>query len=78
MNSLYFSHTSSFHFKLGDYFESRYARFFAPDVRAVLKKYDKKRRLVELSLVTLAKGESDEPLELLPDGSYARLNTSAA
>jgi len=42
----------------------------------VLKKYDKKRRLVELSLVTLAKGESDEPLELLPDGSYARLNTS--
>jgi hypothetical protein len=55
---------------------NRYARFFAPDVRAVLKKYDKKRRLVELSLVTMATGESDEPLELLPDGSYARLNQS--
>merc|ERR1719335_1907660 len=58
---------------------NRYARFFAPDVRATLKKYDKSKRLVELSLITIdrASGESDEPLEMLEDGSYARLNQSA-
>jgi hypothetical protein len=56
---------------------NRYARFFAPDIRATLKKYDKSKRLVELSLITIAKGESDEPLELLEDGSYARLNQSS-
>jgi hypothetical protein len=55
---------------------TRYARFFAPDVRAVLKKYDKSKRLVELSLITINKaaGDSDEPLEILEDGSLARLN----
>jgi hypothetical protein len=55
---------------------SRYARFFAPDIRATLKKYDKSKRLVELSLITIAKGESDEPLEVLEDGSVARLSKS--
>jgi hypothetical protein len=57
----------------------RYARFFAPDVRATLKKYDKAKRLVELTLITIDKaaGDSDEPLELLEDGSYARLSTSS-
>jgi hypothetical protein len=56
----------------------RYARFFAPDVRATLKKFDKKKRLVELSLITIdrAAGESDEPLELMADGSLRRLNKS--
>jgi hypothetical protein len=56
----------------------RYARFFAPDIRATVKKYNKSKRLVELSLITIdrAKGESDEPLELREDGSFARLSTS--
>jgi hypothetical protein len=56
---------------------ARYARFFAPDIRAVLKKFNKKKRLVELSLVTFKKGESDEPLELLEDGSYRSMTTSS-
>merc|ERR1719327_1970918 len=49
----------------------RYARFFGPNVRATLKKYDAAKRLVELSLITLAEGESDEPLECIDDGSFA-------
>ena len=32
---------------------------------------------VELSLITLAEGESDEPLELLDDGTYAPIKTAA-
>ena len=32
----------------------RYARFFGPNVRATLKKYDSAKRLVELSLITVA------------------------
>merc|ERR1719353_31269 len=43
----------------------RYARFFGPNVRATLKKYDSAKRQVELTLISLAEGESDEPLELL-------------
>ena len=35
----------------------RYARFFGPNVRATLKKYDAANRLVELSLITTAEGE---------------------
>ena len=55
----------------------RYARFFGPNVRATLKKYDAAKRQVELSLITLAEGESDEPLELLDDGTYAPIKTAA-
>ena len=57
----------------------RYARFFAPDVRATLKKYDTSKRLVELSLITIdrASGETDEPFELREDGSLAHLSKSA-
>jgi hypothetical protein len=56
---------------------ARYARFFQPDVRAVLKKFDKKKRLVELSLITMTKEESDEPLEILEDGSMRSMTGSA-
>jgi hypothetical protein len=55
----------------------RFSRFFGPNVRATLKKYDPARRLVELSLITVADGESDEPLELLEDGSYVPILTAA-
>merc|ERR1719324_1755083 len=41
----------------------RYARFFGPNVRATLKKYDSKKRLVELTLITTKDGEDDTPLE---------------
>jgi len=55
----------------------RYARFFGPNVRATLKKYDPSKRLVELSLITTEEGESQEPLELLEDGSYVPILTAA-
>jgi len=55
----------------------RYARFFGPNVRATLKKYDASKRLVELSLITLAEGESDEPLECIDDGSFAPVLSAA-
>jgi len=55
----------------------RFSRFFGPNVRAVLKKYDSQKRLVELSLITMAEGESDEPLELLEDGSLVPILTAA-
>ena len=55
----------------------RYARFFGPNVRATLKKYNAAKRQVELSLITLAEGDSDEPLELLSDGSYVPIQTAA-
>merc|ERR1719199_2318543 len=55
----------------------RYARFFGPNVRAALKKYDASKRLVELTLITMAEGESGEPLELLEDGSYVPILTAA-
>merc|ERR1719450_716925 len=48
----------------------RYARFFGPNVRATLKKYDAAKRLVELSLISTKEGDDDKPLELLDDGSY--------
>merc|ERR1719230_2466473 len=55
----------------------RYARFFGPNVRATLKKYNAKKRLVELSLITVAEGASDAPLELLADGSCVPIQTAA-
>jgi hypothetical protein len=55
----------------------RYARFFGPDVRATLHKYDINKRLVELTLITKSKHQSDEPLELLEDGSYVPIATAA-
>jgi len=55
----------------------RYSRFFGPNVRATLKKYDTARRLVELSLITCPEGVSDEPLELLEDGSFTPILTAA-
>jgi len=55
----------------------RYARFFGPNVRATLRKYNTNKRLVELSLITVAEGASDEPLELLDDGTYAPIQTAA-
>lgn len=55
----------------------RYARFFGPNVRATLRKYDTNKRLVELSLITVAEGASDEPLELLDDGTYVPIQTAA-
>jgi hypothetical protein len=57
----------------------RYARFFGPNVRAQLKKYDGAKRLVELSLITLAPDEdADSPcLEVLDDGSLVPVVTAA-
>jgi len=55
----------------------RLARFFGPNVRATLKKYNAKKRLVEMSLITVAEGESDDPLELLDDGTYVPIQTAA-
>jgi len=55
----------------------RYSRFFGPNVRATLKKYDSKRRLVELSLITVEEGEDDTPLEVLKDGSTIPVATAA-
>ena len=46
----------------------RFARFFGPNVRAVLRKYDSAKRQVELTLVTTPE-EDAPPLELLDDGS---------
>jgi len=56
----------------------RFSRFFGPNVRATLKKYDAGKRLVEMTLITTAEGESDEPLELLADGTYVPILTAAA
>uniref|UniRef100_A0A7S4BHU9 Uncharacterized protein n=1 Tax=Chrysotila carterae TaxID=13221 RepID=A0A7S4BHU9_CHRCT len=55
----------------------RYARFFGPNVRAVLRKVDVEQRLVELTLITMEEGETDEPLEVLDDGSLAPVQTAA-
>jgi len=55
----------------------RYARFFGPNVRAELYKYNAGKRLVELSLVTVAEGESDEALERLEDGTFTPILTVA-
>merc|ERR1719424_1021462 len=55
----------------------RYSRFFGPNVRATLKKYDAKKRLVELTLITTAEGEDDTCMELLADGSLAKVLTAS-
>merc|ERR1719359_1239037 len=55
-----------------------YARFFGPNVRATLKKYDASQRLVELSLISIESGESDEGMEVLEDGSTVPILTSSA
>jgi len=47
----------------------RYSRFFGPGIRAELRKVSAEKKIVELSLITLEDGESDEPLEILDDGS---------
>jgi len=56
----------------------RFARFFGPNVRAYLKKYDAAKRQVEMTLVTCPEGQPDEPLELLVDGSFVPILTAAA
>lgn len=56
----------------------RFSRFFGPNVRAYLKKYDAGKRQVEMTLVTCPEGQPDEPLELLADGSFAPILTAAA
>ena len=53
----------------------RYARFFGPNVRATLKKYNAEKRLVELALITCPEGADDKPMELLPDGTYTPVLT---
>lgn len=53
----------------------RYARFFGPNVRATLKKYDVQKRLVELTLITCPEGADTTPLELMDDGSYTPVLT---
>jgi len=55
----------------------RLARFFGPGVRAELRKVSVEERLVEMTLITLEKGMSDEPLERLEDGSLAPVLTAA-
>ena len=36
------------------------------------------KKLVELSLITVAEGEDDTPLEVLPDGTRRPVQTAAA
>lgn len=55
----------------------RYSRFFGPGVRAQLRLVDVDRRLVELSLITVAEGADDTPLEELKDGSLVPVKTAA-
>jgi len=55
----------------------RYSRFFGPNVRATLKKYDSSKRLVELTLITTAEGEDDTPLEYQADGTLGPIATAA-
>jgi len=55
----------------------RYSRFFGPTVRATLKKYDSKRRLVELSLITTKEGEDDTCLEYNDAGELVPVQTAA-
>ena len=52
-------------------------RFFGPTVRATLKKYDSKRRLVELSLITTKEGEDDTCLEYNDAGELVPVQTAA-
>jgi len=56
----------------------RYSRFFGPGVRAELKLVSVEKKLVELSLITVAEGEDDTPLEVAADGSRAPVQTAAA
>merc|ERR1712078_474022 len=55
----------------------RYARFFGPNVRATLKKYDASKRLVELSLITTTDGEDSTPLEQNEDGTFSPVKSVA-
>lgn len=48
----------------------RYANFFGPNVRAVMTKVDADKRIVSLALVTVKPGESLQPMEKQPDGSF--------
>merc|ERR1711972_1309770 len=56
----------------------RYSRFFGPGVRAELKLVNVEKKLVELSLITVVEGESDEPLEVMADGTRQPVQTAAA
>jgi hypothetical protein len=51
----------------------KYATFFGPNIRAELRKVSSEKRLVELTLVTVADGESTEPQERLADNSLIPL-----
>jgi len=55
----------------------RYSRFFGPNVRATLKKYNSKKRLVELTLITTSEGDDDTPLEYQADGTLGPIATAA-
>jgi hypothetical protein len=55
----------------------RYSRFFGPNVRATLKKYDSKKRLVELTLITTKDGDDDTPLEYNDAGELVPIKTAA-
>mmetsp|Transcript_15707 Transcript_15707/g.28050 ORF Transcript_15707/g.28050 Transcript_15707/m.28050 type:complete len:325 (-) Transcript_15707:30-1004(-) len=55
----------------------RYAKFFGPGVRAQLKIYSKKDQQVELTLISCDEDEDMTALEELPDGTLARIVTSA-
>jgi hypothetical protein len=49
----------------------RFPGFFGPGVRSELSKYDSAKRLIEVSLITLAPGEEPSSKELLADGTLA-------
>merc|ERR1719424_1168155 len=51
----------------------KYAVFFGPNIRAELRKVSSEKRLVELTLITVADGESTDPQERLADGSLIPL-----
>jgi len=55
----------------------RYSRFFGPGVRAELQLKSVEKKTVELSLITIAEGEDDTPLEVMPDGKRRPVQTAA-
>lgn len=48
---------------------ARLGRFFGPNCRSELRVADNAKRLVEMSLITVAEGEDSRPREILDDGS---------
>jgi hypothetical protein len=53
----------------------RFGRFFGPNVRVTVKKYNAAKRLVELALITMGEGDAEEPFELLADGNLVPILT---